>query len=139
MAVDLQTVVDRWSASGGTAQSRYTEGVQNTQVDVVARAIAAEGALLSGFQTAVTSGLWRRKLGAVGTPGWKAATLAKSSNYASGFTAGKDKFASSMQTWYPRILSAAAMANAMPGGTFQERMARAQAYATTLHNQKLQG
>lgn len=139
MAVDLQTVVDRWAASGPTAQQRYTEGVRNTNVDVVARAIAAEGALLSGFQQAVTSGLWRRKLGAVGTSGWKAATEAKATNYSAGFTAGKDKFASSMQTWYPRILSAAAQANAMPGGTFAERMARATAYATTLHNQKLQG
>lgn len=139
MPADFQQTVDRWANSGPAAQSRYTEGVQNTQVDVVARAIAAEGALVQGFTQAITSGLWRRNLGAVGTQGWKTATLAKASNYSTGFAAGKDKYAAKMQTWLPRIQSAAAAARQMPGGTFAERMARAQAYATTLHNQKLAG
>lgn len=134
---DLSQTVERWASSSGTAQARYTEGVQNTQVDVVQRAIAAEGALVTGFTQAVSSGLWRRRLAAVGTQGWKTLTLAKANNYSTGIAAGRPKYEASMSVWLPRIQAAASQVNNMPGGTFSERMARAQAYATLLHNQKL--
>lgn len=136
---DLTTTVERWASSSAAGQSRYTEGVQATQVDVVQRAIAAEGALLQGFTQSVTSGRWRRALGQVGTQGWKTLTLAKANNYATGIAAGRPKYEQSMSVWLPRIQQAAAQVNSMPGGTFAERMARATAYATTLHNQKIAG
>lgn len=136
---DLASTVDRWASSSAAGQTRYTEGVQNTQVDVVGRAIAAEGSLVQGFTQAVTSGRWRRNLAAVGTGGWKTLTLAKANNYATGIAAGRPKYEQSMSVWLPRIQQAAAQARSMPGGSFAERMARATAYATTLHNQKLAG
>lgn len=140
MAADLQQTIERWSSSGATGQQRYQEGVANTTVDVVARAIAAEGALVANFSQAVSSGRWRRGLQANGgTAYWKQQTQAKASNWSTGISAGRDKYANAMQTWFPRIQSAAQQARNMPGGTFAERMARATAYATTLHNQKIAG
>lgn len=134
---DLAQTVQRWAESAGTAQTRYSEGVQATQVDVVGRAVAAEAKLLSGFQQAVSSGYWRRRISEVGTPGWKAATVAKASNYATGIAAGRDRYQQAMQTWLPIIQSAAAQVQSMPNNSFQDSLNRMTAYATALHNAKL--
>ncbi len=133
----LQQTVDRWTQSGPTAATRYTEGVQSTTVDVVGRALANEAGLISGFMQSVQSGHWRNKLGAVGTSGWKAATVAKAPNYSQGFTAGAPKFQAAMQTWLPIIQGAAQQVKATPAPTFQARLQRASDYATILHNAKL--
>ena len=134
---DLATTVERWASSGATAQARYTEGVQNTQKDVVALAVAAEGKLLAGVTAAIQSGFWRRRLQEKGTAGWKAATLAKASNYATGFQAGRQAYQESMQTWLPIIDSAAASVRAMPNNSFQDSLNRMTQFATLLHNAKL--
>jgi hypothetical protein len=83
--------------------------------------------------------VWARNLGAVGTAGWKSATVAKSGNYSTGFTAGAPKYSAKMQTWLPLIQGAAQQVKNTPAPTFQARMQRAVDYATILHNAKLQG
>jgi len=133
----LQQTVDRWTQSAGTAATRYTEGVQGTTVDVVGRAIANQAGLLNNFNTAVTSGHWANRLSAVGTGGWKTATVAKAANYSTGFTAGAPKFSAAMQTWLPIIQGAAQQVKSTPATTFQARLQRAADFATLLHNAKL--
>jgi hypothetical protein len=134
---DLATTVARWRDSASAGQTRYTEGVQATQVDVVARAISAQPKLLANFQQAVTSGFWARRLSERGTAGWKQATVAKASNYATGIAAGVDDYQAAMQTWLPIIQSAAASVKGMPNATFQDSLNRMTAFATALHNAKL--
>lgn len=134
---DLATTVARWRDSASAGQQRYAEGVQATQVDVVGRAIAAQPKMLANVTQAITSGRWARRLSDVGTAGWKAATLAKASNYATGITAGVDSYQRAMQTWLPIIQSAAASVNAMPNASFADSIARMTQYATLLHNAKL--
>lgn len=134
---DLATTVARWRDSASAGQTRYSEGVQATQVDVVGRAIAAQPKLLTNFQQAVTSGRWARNLQDRGTAGWKSATLAKASNYATGIAAGVDDYQRSMQTWLPIIQSAAASVQSMPNTSFADSIARMTAFATALHNAKL--
>lgn len=134
---DLATTVARWRDSASQAQTRYTEGVQATQVDVVGRAIAAQGKLLSGFQQAVTSGRWARNLSERGTAGWKAAAVAKAANYSTGIAAGVDDYQRAMSTWLPIIQSAAASVQSMPNTSFQDSLNRMTAFATALHNAKL--
>jgi hypothetical protein len=136
---DLATTVQRWRDSAAQGQTRFSEGVQATQVDVVGRAVAAQSKLLTNFQQAVTSGRWARGLQDRGTAGWKAATLAKASNYSTGVAAGVDDYQRAMQTWLPIIQSAAASVKAMPNTSFNDSIARMTAYATALHNAKLQG
>lgn len=133
----LQQTVDRWTGSAGVAATRYTEGVQGTTVDVVGRAIANQAALLANFQSAVTSGMWARRLGDVGTGGWKTATVAKANNYSTGFQAGAQKFQTAMQTWLPIIQGAAQQVKSTPATTFQARLQRSADFATLLHNAKL--
>jgi hypothetical protein len=136
---DLATTVSRWQQSAGTAQTRYTEGVQTTTVDPTQLAVAAQTKLLSGFNDAVQSGRWARNLQAVGKAGWQSATLAKANNYSTGIAAGTQKFQTAMQTWLPIIQSAAAQVQTMPNNSFADSLARMNAFATALHNAKLSG
>lgn len=136
MAKTLEQTLARWQAGAAAGQAAFSEGVQNTTVDVVGRAIAAQGAMLAGVQEAVTSGRWARELQRVGTSGWKEKTIAKAANYGVGVQAGAQNYSTAMQTWLPRITSAANAAKAMPGTTLQQRLARSTYFATTLYNAK---
>ena len=136
MAKSLQQTVSNWQTKASGAQTAFTDGVQGTTVDVVGRAIAAQPAMVSNFNQAVNSGYWAARLGAVGTSGWKAATVAKAANYSTGISAGVNAYQSAMQTWLPIIDQAAAAAKAMPGGSLGNNLARANYFATTLYNRK---
>lgn len=139
MGATLQQAVERYQQGAATGQQRYVEGIQGTQVDVVGRAIANQAGLVAGFNAAVSSGFWARRLADVGTQGWKQKAVAKAGNYATGVQAGAADYQSAMQTWLPRIQQAAAQVKANPAPTFAARMQRAVDYATILHNQKLSG
>lgn len=134
---DLATTVARWRDSASQAQTRYTEGVQATQVDVVGRAIAAQPKMLQGYTQSVTSGRWARNLSEVGTAGWKQQTIAKAGNFATGIAAGVDKYQRAMSTWLPIIQSASASVQGMPNTSFQDSLNRMTQFATLLHNAKL--
>jgi hypothetical protein len=133
----LQQTVDRWAASAGSAQTRFTEGVQGTTVDPTALAIQAQAKLVQAFNEAVTSGRWARNLAAVGVAGWKSRTLAKANNYSTGIAAGKDAYQAAMQVWLPIIEGIASNVRSMPNNSFQDSLARMTAMATQLHNAKL--
>ena len=134
---DLAQTVQRWKDAAGSGQTRYVEGVQGTTVDVVQRAIASQQKLLTNFQQAISSGFWARRLGEVGTAGWKAATVAKAANYSVGINAGAPKYQAAMQTWLPIIQAAAASVKSTPAVTFQDSLNRMTNFATALHNAKL--
>ena len=136
MAKTLEQVISRYQAGASGAQTAFQEGVEGTTVDVVGRAIANQAALVAGFNDAVNSGRWAQSLQRVGTSGWKSATVAKASNYATGIAAGMESYRTAMQTWLPRINSAAAAAKAMPGATLEQRIARSAYLQRTLYNAK---
>ena len=87
-----QTWGTNWQSGVQAGQQKYSDGIQNTQVDVAARAVAKQGALLAGFNAVVNSGEWARRVLAVGTSGWKSAAIAKAANYGVGATAGLPKY-----------------------------------------------
>lgn len=134
---DLATTVSRWQQSAGSAQTRYAEGIQASTVDVVARAVAAKNKLVANFNDAVNRGAWERGLQDKGTAGWKAASIAKANNYSTGIQAGVGNYQTAMNTWLPIIMSVSAQVQSMPNNSFADSLARMQANATLLHNQKL--
>mgnify|MGYP001576030596 CR=1 FL=1 len=136
---DLATTVQRWKDAAAMGQTRYVEGVQATQVDVVGRAVAAQTKLLTNVTQAIQSGRWAAALSAVGNAGWKSKTLAKAANYAVGISAGGDEFQKAMSVWLPIISSASASVQAMPNASFADSLARMTQFATILHNAKLAG
>jgi hypothetical protein len=139
MAVkDLATTVNRWRSGAGAAQQSFVDGVQRTDKDPTALAIANAQGMLQNVTESITSGRWQRNLAAVGKVGWQQATVAKAANYGTGIAAGEQSYSEAMATWLPRIDAAATAARNMPGATLQQRLARANAFATALYNAKRQ-
>jgi hypothetical protein len=123
-----QQAADKWATNAAGAGSRYSSGVQNTTKDVVGRALAQEPVLLQNFTNSITSGHWRRKLGAVGTAGWKSKTVAKAGNYGQGINAAKDKTAAAFSQLFPYIDQLQGAIEQMPSGTLADSVARATAW-----------
>ena len=127
----------KWQSNAQGAQAAFTEGVQNTQVDVMGRAAAQSGAYLQGVQQAVTSGRWVAGLQRVGTSGWKAAVAAKANNYGTGIAAGASKYAAASAKLIPFIESQTASLPArVPGDVSGNINRRLVPLATALHNAK---
>lgn len=137
--VDAGTAAQRWQQGAAQGQTRFTEGVQATNVDVVGRAIAQQAVLVQNFTQSVASGRWARALGDVGTQGWKAATIAKANNYSTGVNASVQKY----QTKIAPVLAFEAQLqqqiDSMPKGTLNDSIARMSAWATGLYNRAQQG
>ena len=137
--LDPATAAQRWQQSASGAQSRYTEGVQNTSKDPTALAAAQAQKMLNGVTQAVTSGRWQRRLAEVGATGWKSATVAKANNYSVGIQASGTKyqqgygaFASYMQPYQNQIAG-------MPSNNLADSIARATAWITNAANYKNNG
>lgn len=136
----LQTTVQRWKDAASVASQRYVDGVAATDVDVVGRAVNAQDALLQNFQQSVQSGLWARRLQAVGTAGYKAAVAAKGQqNYQNGIVAGTPKFQQKMQQVLAYEANLQAQIDAMPSGTPAANDARMLAWAAGMRQGKAQG
>lgn len=91
--VDAATAAQRWGQSAGTAQTRFTEGVNATTKDPGQAAAAAQNKMLTGVTNAVTSGYWARRVQEGGAlANWKAATVAKANNYSTGIAASGNKY-----------------------------------------------
>ena len=132
--LDSATAAQRWQSAASTAQTRYTEGVQNTSKDPTSLAAAQAQKMLNGVQQAVTSGRWQRRLAEVGKQGWQSATLAKANNYSTGIAAGGTKyqqgygaFAAYMQPYQNQI-------NSMPKNSLADSIARATAWIQNAAN-----
>jgi hypothetical protein len=134
---DLATTVSRWQQSAGTAQTRYTEGIQSTQKDVTGLAVAAQQKMLTNVVDSIQSGRWARGLQKGGTPFWKQQSIAKANNFSTGIAAGVPAYQSAMQVWLPIIEATAAQVQSMPNNSFADSIARMTANATALHNAKL--
>lgn len=133
-----QTWGTNWQQGVQGAQQKYSDGINNTTVDVAQRAIAQQGALLAGFTQAVTSGEWARRLAAVGTAGWKAASVAKAANYGTGATAGLPKYQSFAQQAQPVWAQLSAGIDGMASGGKANALARVGAWIDGMQSFKQQ-
>jgi len=129
-----QQAAANWQASQGRAATAYQDGVQGFTGDWAGATVAQEQAMLTGVTLAVTQGRWRQGVQAVGTGGWKAATVAKVGNYSTGFSAGASAQAASAQ----KVMSALAniVPNLPPRGDFSQNKIRATTLMDALHAQR---
>lgn len=136
----LQQTVDRWVAGTAAGSQAYLEGVASTDVDVVGRAIAQQNVAQQNYNAALTSGLWARRLQAVGTQGWKAAVAAKGGqNWTNGINAAKGKFQARMQGVLQYEAQLKTQIDQMPSGTPAANDARMLAWANGMRQGKLNG
>jgi hypothetical protein len=117
-----------WGSGVAGASQKYTDGINNTTVDVAGKAIAAQAALLANFTNAVTSGEWARRLAAVGTAGWKSAAIAKAANYTTGATAGLSRYNNFATQAQPFWTNASGAIGGMPSGNRGAALARVGAW-----------
>ena len=111
--VDAATAAQRWQASAGTASQRFQDGVNATTKDPGQAAAAAQNKMLTGVTNAVTSGYWARRVQEGGAlANWKAQTIAKAQNFATGiqasgnkYQAGYTQFWNYMTPYYQSIIS----------------------------------
>lgn len=125
---DAQAVADKWSRNAGNAQASYTEGVQTTDKDPTALAIAAIPYMRSRVIEAIDSGKVANGLRRVGKAGWQGATVAKAGNYSTGVGAARDKVAAAFA---PLLAFESNLQNriaSMPNATLQDRVNRAVAW-----------
>jgi len=92
-----QQAAQKYQSSAPGAGATWLEGVQNTSVDVMGRAVNAVPAAIQGYTNSLQSGAYARAVAASGgTANWKAKAEAKQANYAVGITAGLPKFQSAI-------------------------------------------
>ena len=135
--VDPATAGQRWVTGAQAGTQKYVDGVQATQKDPTARAIAAQASLLANFSQSVTSGRWQRNLAAVGAAGWKAAVAAKAANYGTGVSASEQKYVAAVGPLFQFMSAEQAKIAGMPSGSLAASIARATTWMTDLHNYKL--
>jgi len=141
MAVrSLQQTVANWTAGTATGAQRYLDGVAATTIDPTARAVQSQNALLANFQQAVSSGLWARRLQAVGVTGWKAAVAAKGgTNWTNGINASTQKYSAKMQLVLSVEEGLQAQIDQMPSGSPAANDARMLAWANGMRQAKANG
>lgn len=141
MAVkSLQATVAAWQAGTGAGQQRYLDGVASSDVDVVGRAIANQNAALQGYQNAISSGLWARRLQAAGNQGWKNGVATKGGqNWANGIQNGGQKYQQKMGAVLQVEASLQAQIDAMPSGTPAANDQRMLAWSNGMRQAKANG
>lgn len=137
MAKTVQQTIDRYKAGTAGAQTAYTDGVQQTTVDVMQRAIAAAPSAVQNYAQSISSGAWAAAINASGgTANWKAMSVAKAANYGVGVQAGLPKFQAAMGKLLPFIEQAVASLPPKQSGNLAVSLARVQGLMTVLHNAK---
>jgi hypothetical protein len=126
-----QQAAANWIGSAGRAQTDWQAGVQGYNGDWAGATTRQQSVLLSNVTQAITNGTWANGVNRVGTGGWKAATLAKTQNFATGFQAGASKQAAAIA----KIIQAEAqiVQSLPPRGDFTANKQRATAVMDALH------
>ncbi len=98
----------KYQASIPAATTNWIQGINNTTVDVMGRAVNAIPAAIQGYTQSLQSGAYARAVTASGgTANWKAKSDAKQTNFGTGINAGLPKFESAIS----KIINAEASIN----------------------------
>jgi hypothetical protein len=128
-----QAGADAWVQGAGAATGKWATNLQNTQKDIVGRAVAAAPQAVANYNDAINSGRWAARLQAVGNAGIKAAAQAKAANFGTGVSQARDKYLAAAQKLYPYIAQGQAQIEAMPSGSIAASKARATAWIDYMH------
>ena len=125
---------DAWVASASKAGTNFVAGVQSTQKDQAALAIAAIPRMVANFQQAAADGRIAQGIQRGGTQYWKTQTEKKATNYTSGFSAGGDNFGAAAAKLIPALQNG--VAQLPPRGDIEQNFQRSRALGLYLHSLK---
>lgn len=129
-----QQAGSNWSGAATRATPNFVAGVQSTQKDQAALAVAQQATLLQNFTQAVQSGRWAAGVTRRGTAYWKQQTEAKQNNYQQGYTAGANNYAAAAAKFMPAI--AQGVASLPPRGDINANLQRSNSLALYMHGLK---
>lgn len=129
-----QQAGSNWQAAGARAQPNYVSGIQNTQKDQAALAVAQQATLLNNFTQAVQSGRWAQGVTRRGTGYWKQQSEAKANNYGTGYNAGAGNYAAAAAKFIPAIQQG--VSSLGPRGDINANLQRSASLALYLHGLK---
>lgn len=129
-----QQAASNWTGAAARATPNFVAGVQATQKDQAALAVAQQNALVTNFNAAVQSGRWAAGVTRRGTAYWKQQTEAKSQNYNQGYTAGGSNYAAAAAKFMPAI--AQGVASLSPRGDINANLQRSNSLALYMHGLK---
>ena len=118
-----------WSGSSGKAATNYANGINSTTKDWASLTVAQQATMQSNWIASLPT--WAAHVQAVGTAGWKAATVAKAPNYIQGFTAGAANYNTAAQKIFNALNSI--VPSLPPRGTYAENLNRLTAELNALH------
>lgn len=125
--------VANWQSGFSGATTKYTAGVNAVTVAPGQLAAQQKAAYVANVQA--QANVWATKTSAVSLEAWKSATTTiGAQRLATGAQKGATKMAAFMNNFLPVLSS---VVSGLPArGTFDQNMARFQAYATSLHQKK---
>jgi hypothetical protein len=123
-----------WTGAASRATPNFVKGVQSTQKDQAALAVAQQATLVQNFNAAVQSGRWAAGVTRRGTAYWKQQTEAKQQNYQQGYTAGGNNYGAAAAKFMPAI--AQGVASLPPRGDINANLQRSNSLALYLHGLK---
>lgn len=129
-----QQAASNWSGAAARATPNFVAGVQATQKDQAALAVAQQAALVTNFNAAVQSGRWAAGVTRRGTQYWKSQTEAKSQNYNQGYSAGANNYQAAAAKFMPAIQTG--VSSLPPRGDINQNLQRSNALALYLHGLK---
>ncbi len=134
MAKSAQTAASNWTASASRAQAAWSEGIQSTNKDQAALAVAAIPRMVQGFNDAANSGRIAQGLQRGGTPYWKSQSVAKAGAYSLGIQNGGNNYSAAAAKFIPAINNI--VQSLPPRGDIMQNLQRVQALALGLHQLK---
>lgn len=123
-----------WTGAASRATPNYVAGIQSTQKDQAALAVAQQATLRANFLNAVDSGRWAQGVTKRGTAYWKQQSEAKSTNYNQGYSAGGNNYAAAAAKFMPAI--AQGVASLPARGDINQNLQRSNSLALYLHGLK---
>lgn len=120
-----------WSGSQARAQTAFQQGVEGYNGDWAGATTAQQGAMTTNWNQSINNGTWANGVRAVGTNGWKSKTVARISNYGTGFSAGAADYNAAAQKIYNALTTI--VPSLPPRGTFEQNKLRSTSLMDQLH------
>jgi hypothetical protein len=125
----------KWATNYAASGANLKSGVAAPRRDPTAAAVAQQQAMVSGFNAAVSSGMWAQNLQRAGLAGWQSGmTQFANTGMQAAATKGQSRVAAYAQSYGPQVMQQVQSLPAKgPAGTNQQRSAQLNAWA---HSQR---
>lgn len=135
--VDAAGWLTKWGTRLNGSGSYMKSGAQAVTVAPGTQAAAAQDRMLSNLTTAVTSGIWAKRVSSVTLQQWQNAYINKGiANVPAGVTQAQATKTQTITNLLTAVDAAAAQAKSLPKGGIAQSIARASAFMTAMNQAK---